>query len=92
MGAEHLVTGGAGFIGSNLVRRLAGEGVRVRVFDNLSSGRRENLEGLGSAVEFAEGDLRDAAAVREAMRGIRRVFHLGALASVQASVDDPATT
>jgi len=92
MGAEHLVTGGAGFIGSNLVRRLAGMGHRVRVFDNLSSGRRENLEGLDSAVEFAEGDLRDAASVREAMRGIRRVFHLGALASVQASVDDPATT
>ena len=57
MGAEHLVTGGAGFIGSNLVRRLAGEGVRVRVFDNLSSGRRENLEGLDAAVEFAEGEI-----------------------------------
>ena len=92
MGIEHLVTGGAGFIGSNLVRRLAGTGARVRVFDNLSSGHLANLEGLEASVEFVGGDLRDAGAVREAMRGIRHVFHLGALASVQASVDDPATT
>jgi nucleoside-diphosphate-sugar epimerase len=92
MGAEHLVTGGAGFIGSNLVRRLVGQGVRVRVFDNLSSGRMDNLAGLDGSVEFVRGDLRDAAAVRDALRGIRQVFHLGALASVQASVGDPATT
>ena len=91
-GGLHLVTGGAGFIGSNLVRRLAGQGARVRVFDDLSSGHLENLAGLESAVEFVRGDLRDAAAVRAAARGVRHVFHLGALASVQASVDDPATT
>lgn len=88
----HLVTGGAGFIGSNLVRRLAGQGARVRVFDNLSSGHLENLAGLETSVEFIRGDLRDAAAVRAAARGARHVFHIGALASVQASVDDPATT
>ncbi len=87
-----LVTGGAGFIGSNLVRHLAEDGCRVRVFDNLSSGHVDNLSGLESSIDFIRGDLRDAAAVREAMRGIRQVFHLGALASVQASVDDPATT
>jgi nucleoside-diphosphate-sugar epimerase len=87
-----LVTGGAGFIGSNLVHRLVRQGAAVRVFDNLSSGRTENLESLGGAVEFVRGDLRDAAAVRTATRGVRHVFHLGALASVQASVDDPATT
>lgn len=87
-----LVTGGAGFIGSNLARRLAAWGARVRVFDDLSSGRLENLEGAEGKIEFARGDLRDAAAVRAAARGARHVFHLGALASVQASVDDPATT
>ena len=88
----HLVTGGAGFIGSNLVRRLAAEGARVRVFDNLSSGRLENLAGLEGAIDFVRGDLRDAAAVRTALHDVRHVFHAGALASVQASVDDPATT
>jgi nucleoside-diphosphate-sugar epimerase len=88
----HLVTGGAGFIGANLVRRLAGQGADVRVFDNLSSGHIENLAGLAKSVEFVRGDLRDAAAVRAAMHGVRHVFHIGALASVQASVDDPATS
>ena len=91
-GELHLVTGGAGFIGSNLVRRLAGQGARIRVFDNLSSGHLDNLTGLEQSVEFMRGDLRDAAAVRAAMCGVRHVFHIGALASVQASVDDPATT
>ena len=88
----HLVTGGAGFIGSNLVRRLAGQGARVRVLDDLSSGHLENLAGLEKSVEFVRGDLRHAATVRDVMRGVRHVFHVGALASVQASVDDPATT
>ena len=91
-GQLHLVTGGAGFIGSYLVRRLAGQGARVRVFDDLSSGHLENLAGLENSVEFVRGDLRDAAAVRDALRGVAHVFHLGALASVQASVDDPAVT
>ena len=92
MDAAVLVTGGAGFIGSNLVRRLAGRGARIRVFDDLSTGRLENLEGVEASVEFVRGDLRDAAAVRAAARGARHVFHIGALASVQASVDDPAAT
>ncbi len=87
-----LITGGAGFIGSNLARRLAGQGARVRVFDNLTSGHLENLAGLEKSVEFVQGDLRDAVAVRAALQGVRHVFHIGALASVQASVDDPATT
>ena len=92
MAAEHLVTGGAGFIGSNLVHALAARGERVRVFDDFSAGRAENLEGAGEAVEIVRGDLRDEAAVRAAARGVRNVFHLGARASVQASIDDPATT
>ena len=91
-GELQLVTGGAGFIGSNLVRRLAAQGARVRVFDNLSSGHLENLAGLEASVEFVQGDLRDAAAVQAAARGVRNIFHVGALASVQASVDDPAAT
>jgi len=92
MSMLHLVTGGAGFIGSNLVRRLAGQGDRIRVLDNLSSGHLENLAGLEKQVDFVQGDLRDADAVRAAMEGVANVFHIGALASVQASVDDPATT
>ena len=92
MDGLQLITGGAGFIGSNLARRLAAQGARVRVFDNLSAGHLENLAGLEKSVEFVRGDLRDAAAVRAALQGVRHVFHIGALASVQASVDDPATT
>ena len=92
LGGIQLVTGGAGFIGSNLVRHLVELGARVRVFDDLSSGHLENLAGLEKSVEFVRGDLRDAAAVRAAAQGTAHVFHLGALASVQASVDDPAAT
>ncbi len=87
-----LVTGGAGFIGSNLVQRLVQNGTRVRVLDNLSSGHRENLAAVADRVDFVLADLRDAAAVRAAMRDVRHVFHIGALASVQASVEDPVTT
>ena len=87
-----LVTGGAGFIGSNLVRGLLDRGCAVRVFDDLSSGRTENLAGLEGRIDFVRGDVRDAAAVREAVRGADSVFHLAAIASVQASVDDPLAT
>jgi nucleoside-diphosphate-sugar epimerase len=86
-----LVTGGAGFIGSHLVEALAARGERVRVFDNFSTGRRENLP-RAAGVEVIEGDLRDLAAVREACRGVDLVFHEGALASVPRSVEDPLTT
>ncbi len=87
-----LVTGGAGFIGSALVRGLLGRGCRVRVFDDLSSGRPENLAGLEGRIDFVRGDVRDADAVRDAVRGADTVFHLAAIASVQASVDDPLAT
>ena len=89
---EMLVTGGAGFIGSNLVRALVQEGQRVRVLDNFSTGFRDNLEGLGDGVELIEGDIRNPIAVRKSMRGIRVVFHVAALPSVIRSIEDPVTT
>jgi UDP-glucose 4-epimerase len=84
-----LVTGGAGFIGSHLMDALAAAGHRVRVLDNLDTGMRANLDQVHPAPEIIEGDLADADAVRRATAGATLVFHLGALASVQRSVDDP---
>jgi UDP-glucose 4-epimerase len=85
-----LVTGGAGFIGSNLVRALLERGDEVRVLDNYSTGFRENLEGLD--VEIVEGELRSYERVHNAVRGVELVFHLGALGSVPRSVQDPLTS
>ena len=85
-----LVTGGAGFIGSNLVRALLERGDDVRVLDNFSTGRRENLADL--EVEVVEGDLRSYERVHNAVRGTEVVFHLGALGSVPRSVQDPLTS
>ena len=85
-----LVTGGAGFIGSHLVAALAGAGRPVRVFDNLSTGLRDNLAGVRGGVEVLEGDLADPDAVAAAVRGAGVVFHLGAIASVQLGTERPA--
>jgi UDP-N-acetylglucosamine/UDP-N-acetyl-alpha-D-glucosaminouronate 4-epimerase len=85
-----LVTGGAGFIGSNLVAALADRGDDVRVLDNFSTGNRANLEGLDAGV--IEGELRSYERVHAAMRGIEVVYHLGALGSVLRSVQDPLTS
>jgi UDP-N-acetylglucosamine/UDP-N-acetyl-alpha-D-glucosaminouronate 4-epimerase len=85
-----LVTGGAGFIGSNLVRGLLARGDDVRVLDNFSTGRRENLDELD--VELVEGELRSYERVHAAVRGCELVFHQGALGSVPRSVQDPLTT
>jgi len=87
-----LVTGGAGFIGSNLVRALLARGDDVRVLDNFSTGNRANLAGLEHDVELVEGDLRSYERVHAAVRGVEVVFHQGALAAVQRSVQDPLTT
>jgi nucleoside-diphosphate-sugar epimerase len=84
----YLVTGGAGFIGSNIVRRLLAEGEKIRVFDDFSTGKRDNLVGL-SKVEIAEGSLADPLAVKKALEGIQYVFHQGAIPSVPRSIDDP---
>ncbi len=95
MGSEgqmHLVTGGAGFIGSNLAEALLRSGERVRVFDNFSSGTLENLAAVRHQVEVVEADLRDYDAVRRAMDGVAYVSHLAALRSVERSVDDPLSS
>ncbi|EKM93973.1 NAD-dependent epimerase/dehydratase family protein [Stutzerimonas degradans] len=86
-----LITGGAGFIGSNLVDALLARGYAVRVLDNLSTGKRSNLPD-DSRLELIVGDVADAACVRQALQGCRAVVHLAAVASVQASVDDPLGT
>jgi nucleoside-diphosphate-sugar epimerase len=85
-----LVTGGAGFIGSNLVAALLERGDDVRILDNFSTGFRANLEGLD--VEIVEGELRSYERVHAATRGIEVVYHLGALGSVPRSVQDPLTS
>lgn len=90
-----LITGGAGFIGSNLADRLAGEGHRVRIFDALSrAGTERNLAWLrnrhGDAIEFIHADIRDADAVRAAAAETQAVFHLAAQVAVTTSMDNPA--
>jgi UDP-glucose 4-epimerase len=87
----YLVTGGAGFIGSNIVEGLVRRGDRVRVLDDFSTGRRENLTPF-AGVEIVEGDLRDATTVARAVSGVEGVFHQAALRSVPRSVDDPSSS
>jgi UDP-N-acetylglucosamine/UDP-N-acetyl-alpha-D-glucosaminouronate 4-epimerase len=87
-----LVTGGGGFIGSNVVRALLARGDDVRVLDNFSTGSRANLAGLEHDVQLVEGDLRSYERVHAAVRGAEVVFHQGALPSVPRSVQDPLTT
>ena len=88
----YLVTGGAGFIGSHIARALAARGDRVRIFDNLSTGHRQNLAALKDKVEFVEGDLINPRDVERALDGVEVVFHEAALASVPRSVDAPLDT
>ncbi|WP_287029476.1 NAD-dependent epimerase/dehydratase family protein [Pseudomonas sp. UBA6310] len=87
-----LVTGGAGFIGSHLVDALLASGQRVRVLDDFSTGKRDNLPLHDERLEVLEGNVADADCVLAAMQGCAAVAHLAAVASVQASVDDPVTT
>ncbi|WP_447745335.1 NAD-dependent epimerase/dehydratase family protein [Pseudomonas nicosulfuronedens] len=84
-----LITGGAGFIGSHVADALLAQGFAVRVLDDLSTGKRENLD---SRVELIVGDVADEATLRGAVSGCQGVVHLAAIASVQASVDDPVGT
>ncbi|MDP9295944.1 MAG: SDR family oxidoreductase [Actinomycetota bacterium] len=87
-----LVTGGAGFIGSNLAIALLETGNPVRVFDDLSTGRRSNLDAVSGDVELVEGDVRDPSALAIAMRGVATVFHEAAIPSVFRSVGDPVSS
>jgi UDP-glucose 4-epimerase len=89
---HYLVTGGAGFIGSNIVEELVQRGERVRVLDDFSTGKRENLSAFIEDIELVEGDLRDLPTVRRAVEDVDTILHQGALPSVQRSVDDPRTT
>lgn len=91
-GATALVTGGGGFIGSHLVKRLLREGQAVRVLDNFATGRRSNLDDVLADIELVEGDLQSYERVHNAVRGCDLVFHLGALPSVPRSVQDPLTS
>ena len=85
----YLVTGGAGFIGSHLVERLVEEGQRVRVIDDLSTGRLENIDSLLNRIDFREASVLDSSSVLSAMEGVRYVLHQAALSSVPRSIRDP---
>lgn len=88
----YLVTGGAGFIGSHIATRLVEDGHRVRIYDNLSTGKLQNIAHLKDRVEFMHADLTDAAELRRAAAGVDVIFHQGALASVPLSVKHPLGT
>ena len=86
---KFLVTGGAGFIGSHIVDALVKNGDKVCVLDDLSSGRRENLEGVADKIKFVEGDIRDKVIAAKAMDGVDYVLHQAALRSVPKSLGNP---
>ena len=90
--AKFLVTGGAGFIGSNIVRALLANGDTVRVMDNLVTGRQENIEPFFGKIDFQQTDLNNLADCRKAVDGIDYILHQGAIPSVPRSVDDPLKT
>jgi nucleoside-diphosphate-sugar epimerase len=89
---RYLITGGAGFIGSNIALELIKRGDQVRILDNFSTGRRENLEPLRGQVDLIEGDIRDFWTVAETMVGVDYVLHQAALPSVVRSVKNPLTS
>lgn len=88
----YLVTGGAGFIGSHIATALVERGEKVRVLDNLSMGKLENLAAIQGKIEFIEGDIADPDAVARAMKDVEVVFHQAALASVPMSLENPLAT
>ena len=92
LSSKVLVTGGAGFIGSNLADALIAEGAKVTIIDNLVTGFRENLEEIEGDFDFVEANLNDSSALKKALEGVEVVFHQAALPSVPRSVDDPKET
>ncbi len=90
--ARYLVTGGAGFIGSHTVEALIHAGHEVKVVDNFSTGRKENLAAIRQRVDLIEGDIRDPVLCRHLMEGVDYVIHLAALHEVPRSVEKPAET
>ena len=90
--ANYLVTGGAGFIGSNIVEELARRRQNVRVLDSFITGNRENLKPFLRRIEVIKGDIRDKSALKRALKGVDYVIHQAALRSVPKSVDDPLAT
>ena len=89
---NYLITGGAGFIGSNIVEELLARGESVRVLDNFSTGKRENIQPFLDKIELIEGDVRSYHIVREAVDGVEVILHQAALPSVPRSIRDPITT
>src|SRR3989338_6840139 len=90
--AHYLVTGGAGFIGSNIVEELVKRGEKVRVLDNFITGKMENLKSFLDKIELIEGDIRDREVLKKALNGIDFVLHQAALRSVPKSVENPFLT
>ena len=92
MSKRYLITGGAGFIGSHIVRRLVSEGKYVRVVDNMSTGKETRLNDVRQSIDFLQGDLADEEVSEAAVRGIDYVLHQAAIPSVQRSINDPVGT
>ncbi len=88
----YLVTGGAGFIGSHIAEALVKKGVKVRIVDNLSTGKLENVDSFKENVEFVEGDIRDLGLMKDITRDVEIIFHEAALPSVPRSIDNPVLT
>ncbi|MDR1053366.1 MAG: NAD-dependent epimerase/dehydratase family protein, partial [Planctomycetaceae bacterium] len=89
---KYLITGGAGFIGSNLARYILDKGHEVVVLDNFATGKRENLAEIIDKITLIEGDIRDKSVVDVAVVGCAAIFHEGALGSVPRSMADPLTS
>src|SRR5574342_733716 len=89
---RYLITGGAGFIGANLAHALVARGESVRILDDFSSGRIENLRGIEDRIEILRGDLRDPAAVTQAVQGTEVILHQAALNSNPRSIKEPGPT
>jgi UDP-glucose 4-epimerase len=90
--ANYLITGGAGFIGSNIAKELVSQGNSVVIFDNFSSGKKDNLSGILNKIDLIKGDIRNISQLRRSFKDIDYVLHHAALASVQMSINDPITT